>query len=117
MTKEKPLPPDLPGGFSRRQALRHGVTRAQLRGRRIARLAHGKLAFECDLTDVWSWARALVATFPAGTVVSHTTALRLFGGPLPRELTNDGSLHVTVPPRNPCPRLRGITSYRGAPLS
>lgn len=91
--------------------MQHGLTQGQLRGQRIARLAHGKYARQDDVTDKWSWARALIATLPAGTVVSHTTALRLLGCDLPWELMNDTLLHATIPPGNPYPRFRSIAAY------
>lgn len=54
--------------------------------------------------------RALLRTLPPGTAFSHTTALRLLGVEIPRELDDD-AVHVRLPVAGTRPRRRGITAH------
>jgi hypothetical protein len=112
MAEKKPIPPSLAAGFSPRAARDQGVTRRQLRGEQFMRLAYGKYALRDNVTDQLSAIRALLATLPADTIVSHGSALRILRRPLPRELDSDKSLHITVPRGTTYPKVSNVTAHR-----
>lgn len=111
MSEKKPLPEALPPGFSPGRAIELGATRSQLRGQRFLHLAHGKYAVRDDIADQADAIRALMATLPAGATVSHVSALRLLRCPLPWDMRDDGSLHVTVPFGRSYPRVSRVVAH------
>jgi very-short-patch-repair endonuclease len=104
-----PLPPELRGGAIRTStAADYGLTRARLRRAGIQHPYRGVSAGGLDLATVRDRAQALLPVMEAGQVFSHTTALALYGTPLP-PLPDD--VHVSVAfPRTP-PRRPGVIGH------
>ncbi|WP_250443615.1 DUF559 domain-containing protein [Actinotalea sp. C106] len=60
---------------------------------------------------------AALCALPPGSVLSHTTALRLYGVPLPWQLEREASVHVHLPPGASRVRRRGVmVHHRAEPL-
>lgn len=89
------LPSDRP--FTRREALAAGVTDAQLRGQQYVRLFHGVYVFRSVTLSLTVWLRAALLVLPRDTVVSHVTALHLYGlaigEPWPLHLSTRSTTH------------------------
>lgn len=104
-----PLPPELRGGAIRTStAADYGLTRARLRLPGIQHPYRGVSGGGLDLATVRDRALGLLPVMEAGQAFSHTTALALYGAPLP-PLPDD--LHVSVPfPRTP-PRRPGVVGH------
>ncbi|MFC8923291.1 endonuclease domain-containing protein [Cellulosimicrobium sp. NPDC057127] len=62
-------------------------------------------------TDLRARAEAALLVAPAGSALSHSTALRAHGADLPRRLDADDRVHLTVPVRAVVPRRAGIVSH------
>lgn len=65
--------------FTRRQALEAGITDAQLRAKRFRQLFHGVYISTSVEMTLLLWLRAALLVSPADAIVSHVTALRLYG--------------------------------------
>ena len=105
MNKRRQFDPRAP--FTRKQALRSGLTDRDLRGPGFTQLYWGVyIASGIKVTLV---VRALAALMvaPAGSIVSHHTAARLWGGTPP----DSGELHVTVT-SDVRQKTRGIRPHR-----
>jgi hypothetical protein len=84
--------------FTREQALVAGISDAQLRGRtRFRRLLRGVYIAAAVQMTLVLWLRAALLVSPPGAVVSHVTALRLYGyevrGLLPLHLSSRTAAH------------------------
>lgn len=75
-----PLPDALcHGPFTLATAEAHGVSRAVLAGRRFVRLFHGVYVVAALPRTLVTWLQAALLRMPADAVVSHLSALRLWG--------------------------------------
>ncbi|MFI8594873.1 hypothetical protein ACIGCK_10655 [Microbacterium sp. NPDC078428] len=96
MPEPHPLPPALRGApFTTRSARDHGVAASRLRRRDLAAPFRGvrrAIGDEGWMADV----RAYAALMPPHAVLSHATAARLLGIPLPTRLEDDPRVHVTA---------------------
>jgi hypothetical protein len=97
-----------PPMLTRREAAQAGIRDHELRSARFTRVMHGVYAIGTPPVDLMTRAKAALAVSPAGTVLSHQTAARLWGGVVPdcsvihlttaqdRRLRRDGAvLHRT----------------------
>ncbi|OUZ08566.1 hypothetical protein BHE97_12870 [Aeromicrobium sp. PE09-221] len=78
--------------FTRAEALAAGLTPKQLRSVRWRRLLRGVYVNADLVLTVVVWARAALLAAPRGAVISHYTALALWGLDVP----SDGRIHVST---------------------
>ncbi len=78
--------------FTRAEALAAGLTPKQLRSSRLRRLLHGVYVSADLVLTALVWARAALLVAPSGAVISHHTALALWGLDVP----SDGRVHVST---------------------
>jgi hypothetical protein len=109
--RRKPLPHALLGRpFSTKTALAHGATPKQLRAAdlvipfRGARLHRGEESLRQRCL-------ALQAVIAPGSHISHSSAARLYGVPLPRRLELDALIHVSVPSPARPPQRAGVVGH------
>lgn len=104
-----PIPPELASTAIRTStAPDYGLTTARLRGPDVDHPHWGVSAVGLDSSSAESRCLALLPAMEDGQVFSHTTALALHGGRLPRL---DPGLHVSVRfPRTP-PRRPGVRGH------
>lgn len=112
-----PLPPSLGTAvFTVADAQSPGVSRRRLRGDDLLAPARGlRLRADADVTEL-DLAAAITGGIP-GAVVSHRSAARLWGMPLPfadrvEAWTPRTPLDLTVPPDASRPRASGIRAHR-----
>lgn len=87
------LPVELAGRpFTRAEALAAGLTPKQMRSSRLRRLLRGVYVSADLVLTVLVWARAALLAAPSGAVISHHTALALWGLDVP----SDGRIHVST---------------------
>ncbi|NRQ49103.1 DUF559 domain-containing protein [Aeromicrobium stalagmiti] len=101
------------GPFHRRDALDAGVTDTQLRGRRYRRLFQGVYVLATLPLDLTTWIRSALLALPDDSVVSHVTAMHLYGvdigPPWPLHFSTRSATHS---------RLKGLKIHqRQAPIS
>lgn len=107
-----PRPPvSTPPLFTVREAMDHGMSRGQLRNASFARPFRGVRVAPGVVVDFVLRCAALAARTPSGHVLSHTTAARLYGIPLPSVL-EAGSLHVTAPSPARGSKAAGTVGHR-----
>ena len=112
MTKRIELPPSLNGsGFSVRDAADAGVPASRLRTPTLEAPFWGVRAEQGAVTDLASRATAYFAWLGEFAVVSHFSAAKLWGIPLPLHFTHDPRLHVSVAPDVTPPRSQGIAGH------
>ena len=104
---------DLHRPFTRRQALAAGMTDAQLRAKRLRQLFHGVYILRAVPMTALLWTRAAVLASPADAVVSHRTALWLYG----LELGNLFPLHISTRSRTHSRRANIRPHQRLAPIA
>lgn len=116
MRLPKPLPPSLSGPFLISEARDLGLSEGRLRasdlripsrGIRVPRLS-GNAGDDGDLT---ARARPYLELLP-DAVLSHTTAARLHGMPLPASYRHESVLHLAREPAKPAARRRHIRGHR-----
>lgn len=114
MRSPKPLPPSLAGPFLLSKARDLGLSEGRLRasdlripsrGIRVPREADG------DDADLAARARPYLELLP-DAVLSHTTAARLHGMPLPASYRHESVLHLAREPVKPAARRRHIRCHR-----
>jgi very-short-patch-repair endonuclease len=114
---EHALPGDLSGRpFTVREALAAGVEPSRLRRTDLVvpfRGARILVARAGDADDFVLRCRALLARRP-DAVLSHSTAARMLGLPIPWRIRDE--LHLTVAPPGRPPRIAGVHSH-GTPIS
>jgi hypothetical protein len=117
MKRRKPLPVPLVGRpFSTREAALLGASAKQLRAAdltipfRGTRLPSGP----ATLRDR---SLALQSVSNAASYVSHSTAARLYGVPLPRRLERDERIHLSVPRGIRAPQRPGVIGHSCAPAN
>lgn len=80
MPRTHPTPSALRGvPVTTREAARHGVGRGTLAGPSWRQLFRGVFVTADTEVDVLLWLRAALCVLPAGTLVSHTSAMRVYG--------------------------------------
>lgn len=99
------------GPFTTADALAAGLSPAQLRNPRLAVPSPGLRAARPP-TDPAQSVRAVLAVLPAGAVLSHDTAARLLGLPLPTPWSPDEPVHVTHPSAQIS--RRGVVGHRAS---
>lgn len=107
MPRPSPLPDELdPNGFRVCDALAAGVDPGRLRRRDLARPVHGVRSADALMSPVV----ALALVMRPDQHFSHTTAVELWGAPLPRQF--EGSVHVTTIGAGPLMRRPGVVGHR-----
>jgi hypothetical protein len=99
--------------FTRRQALAAGLTDARLRSRRFRQLFHGVYIWAGVVMTPILWIRAALLASPPDAVVSHQTALRLYG----LELGALFPLHISTRTRTHARRANIRPHQRIAPIA
>ena len=109
MASRVPLPTALrDSAFRAADAAEHGIGRGRLRSPDVAHPFHGVNSVGLDLDHILERCRAAEPLLDHGRWFSHTTALALWGAPLPRSVVD---IHVSVLfPRTP-PRRRGVIGH------
>jgi very-short-patch-repair endonuclease len=102
---ELPFNPKAP--FTRKRALRAGLTDADLCGARYQQLFWGVYISGSVKATLVVRALAALMVAPPGSVVSHHSAASLWGGIAPES----GDIHLSMPPGNR-QKTRGIRSHR-----
>lgn len=85
---------------------------SRTRARDMAHPFHGVAAHEVDLTDLVPLAHAYGHRVHETVALSHGTAARLLGLPLPRRFETERVIHVTRLDAGRAPRGRGIRGHR-----
>jgi hypothetical protein len=112
MTVRKALPDALAQvPFSVEAALELGVGESRLRSRDLESPFWGVRAPHGYTSDLPGRALAYLSRGPATTVVSHVSAAKLWGIPIPGRSDRDERLHVSVPPDMRAPRGRGVVGH------
>jgi hypothetical protein len=111
MTARTPLPEDLPQrSFSVGAALALGTSASRLRGGDLDRPFWGIRSPAGSTADLA--ARALAYFSRSGpAILSHISAARMWGIPLPGRWEKDDRLHVSVPPDRRAPRGVGVVGH------
>lgn len=99
--------------FTRRQALAAGFTDAQLRGEMFLQLFHGVYIWSGVTMTPVLWIRAALLASPSDAVVSHLTALRLYGLDIRRLFP----LHISTRTRTHVRRAKIRPHQRKAPIA
>lgn len=109
MPRRVPIPPELAHTAFRTSDIEHSsLRRGRLRGAGVQHPFHGVSSIDLDLDSVRGRCAAFEPNLLPGQVFSHTTALALWGAPLPAV---PRSLHLSVVfPRTP-PRGRGVVGH------
>jgi hypothetical protein len=106
------LPPFLAtGGFAVRDGLASGVSASRLRGRDLDAPYWGVRTTAGIASDEAGKATAFFSRAADLIVVSHVSAAKLWGMPLPARFEFDERLHVSVPPDVRAPKGRGIAGH------
>jgi hypothetical protein len=96
--------------WTRERARREGVSARRLTGgEEFVRVVPGHYLEACWADDLLSRCACVVTAEPRA-VISHWTALRLRGVPVPA--AERDALHVSVPPSGARPHWRGVTVHR-----
>lgn len=107
MPRPRPLPSTLePSAFRVRDALDVGVDPGRLRRRYLYRPVHGVRSAVPTLSLV----AAVALVMRPDQHLSHTTAARLWGAPLPRD--HEATVHVTTSGDGPLMRRPEVTGHR-----
>lgn len=108
------LPPGLspvPAPFLVTRMGSEGLTHAETRGRRFVAPSRGvRLPASAAASDPARWMAAHLPLRPE-SVLSHVTAARIHGLPLPRRWEDCVLVHVTTPREVPRPRRRDIVTH------
>lgn len=113
VSKHIPLPESFQGvPFSRRAALHGGITDKRLRARDLRAEFHGIRAHEDVATDVTWRCFAYTKRIRPGNMISHLTAARLYGLPLPLYVRFDDAIHVCSPAEVTPPYGAGVRGHR-----
>jgi hypothetical protein len=115
MMSGTPLPTILPTqGFAVRDALAIGASMSRLRGDDLDAPYWGVRAVAGSTTDEAGKAIAFLSRATRQAVVSHVSAAKLWGMPLPSRCERDPRLHVSVPPDIRAPKARGVAGHHVA---
>ncbi len=113
MTAAESLPPrdpprpDIESPFLRRTAVRAGISDERLGGPQFRRLFRGVHVHAGVPVTLSLRARAALEAAPRGSIVSHHSAARLWGGSVP----DTSDVHLTLPPGTTM-RRAGIVAHR-----
>lgn len=114
MPRKKPVPPQLLGRpFLLSEAVRAGLSRRVLRGRRFRQIFRSVYIAAEVADSLPVRAAAVRLLLLEGAVLSHHTAAMLRGLPVPAT----EQLHVTVQPGVRGPRVGGVCTHRGSPTA
>ncbi len=106
------LPPDFRGrAFLRTDAAAAGLGKQRLNGPDLQAPFRGVRTHDVDLTELRALCGAYAVRMPAQHAFSHTTAALLLGMPLPPPQATATELHVTAPPGQAAPRMRGVIGH------
>ncbi|HEX4976410.1 MAG TPA: hypothetical protein VFV40_00965, partial [Nocardioides sp.] len=94
--------------FTRAQGLAAGITPARLRGTAFRRVLPGVYVDASAARRPHERVEAALLVHPEPAYVSHTSAARVYGLPVPRELTEE---HITVFRRQDRRNRRGVRSH------
>lgn len=109
----KPLPDALTGGpFSTREARSLGVRPQDLRSPELVVVTHGSRAVE-EPTTLAVRAKAFLVAMHGDVALSHVTAARLWGLPLPARLESQEELDVMCAPTAGPVKREGCIGHRG----
>lgn len=112
MPKPRPLPAELRHtAFTRADATRFGIGPERLRRRDIDHPFHGVAAHGLTIDDDISRCSAYLPRLGPKQLLSHLTAARLLGMPLPSALRSRTELHVTAFGGENAPEARGIVGH------
>lgn len=115
MTRRTPLPEGLPlEGFAVDDALSRGATRAQLRSADLTSPFWGVRVVRGISDESLASAAAYLARSPQPAIVSHVSAAKLWGIPLPPRWQRDERLHVSVPPDVRAPKGARVAGHHVA---
>jgi hypothetical protein len=110
MTELTPLPPELPPtGFLASAAATAGVRPSRLRARGLEKSIWG-VRSESPIEDHLDRARLLLLRMPSA-FLSHSSAARLWGVPLPPFLHDGGSVELAVHGPERAPHARGVHGH------
>ncbi|OIH97930.1 hypothetical protein [Curtobacterium sp. MCBA15_001] len=108
MPHPRPLPLDISDGpFRVADALRAGVTAGRLRRQDVHVIVHGVRS-----TERASAVRGLALVMRSDQFFSHTTAVALWGLPLPRRVRDRSDVHVTTAGSGPLMRRPDVVGHR-----
>jgi very-short-patch-repair endonuclease len=108
----RPLPDDLSGRvFTRIEALRAGASPDRLRAHDLDRRVWGVRAPVGAADDLRERCRMFSARLPPHAFVSHSTAARLLGAPLPGRFERMTRIHVTVEAPARAPHAAGLIGH------
>lgn len=111
MPRSVPIPPEREGTVFRVSDA-HGLSRSRLRGRDVRAPYRGIRAVGVEPESIVDRCRLFLPGMPQGAAFCSITAALLYRMPLRRDLENDPQLHVTVPPGQHPPRVRGVAGHR-----
>ncbi|KQO10098.1 hypothetical protein ASF06_07750 [Agreia sp. Leaf244] len=115
MIRRKPLPPPVVGrAFSTREALSLGASSKQLRASDLQAPFHGA-RLPAGTTALRDRCMALQAVATPTLFISHSTAARLYGVPLPWRLQRDSAIHATVAKPARAPQRPGVIGHSWTP--
>ncbi|NKX54672.1 endonuclease domain-containing protein [Arthrobacter mobilis] len=111
MRYPKKLPDHLSGtSFSVGEGLDAGLTRNQLLGSSVRRPSRSLRAPAGPELDLAVQVRAL-SWITSGSAISHATAARIWGFPLPAWMAEDPAIHVTRPDSVSAPRRNDVVGH------
>ncbi|MET1020566.1 MAG: hypothetical protein ABWX62_11310 [Microterricola sp.] len=112
MQPRVPIPEQLAGrAFRRADAAAAGLGRDRFNGRDLQRSFRGVRSNGLDLTLTSDRCRAYATRMPTDHAFSHLTAAELLRVPLPWASRQSTALHVSAPPGQPVPRVRGVVGH------
>lgn len=116
MTARRPLPYFLAkGAFATSRAGERGISRSRMRAADLETPFRGVRSAGLDLGDLVQRCRAAEVFMDDGEAHSHSTALRLWGAPLPAQFGATGAaLHIGTPGATRRRRV-GVIGHRFAP--
>lgn len=97
-----------------RDALASGASRSRLRGHDLEAPYWGVRAGAGTTLDEAAKATAFLSRTTPSAIVSHFSAAKLWGMPLPPRWSSDERLHVSVPPDTRASKARGVAGHHVA---
>lgn len=107
----RPLPPALTESpFRSHDAVRLGVPLSRLRASDLHRDVHGVRSVSTP-ASTFEVCRLFMERMPAAAFISHSTAAKLHGIPLPYRLEQDARSHISVPAPARAPHANGVVGH------
>lgn len=110
MRKPQPLPEPLSVPFTLQQARDLGISRKRLLAGDLRRPSRG-IRVPPGAVEIATSCRPYLQLQP-DAVISHTTAARIYGMPLPQAQSKEPVLHLTRPAGSAAPRRRHVVGHR-----